>query len=122
MKLLGSFALVLAGVVALAAVSSEAGEKKKKSTAGVVVKVDAESLTIKVAEKKKKDQVVAPAREVSFKLTAATKVEKAGAKKDDPTTPATAADIAVGGAVAVTGAEGGAAERVLIMGKKKKAA
>jgi hypothetical protein len=55
-------------------------------------------------------------------LTAATKVEKAGAKKDDPTTPATAADIQVGGNVAVTGAEGGAAERVLILAKKKKAA
>lgn len=114
-----SMVCAAAAAVVLAAVSSEAGEKKKP-VAGAVVKVDAENLTVKVPEKKKKDQVVAPAREVSFKLNAGTKVEKAGAKKDDPTTPAAVADIQVGGYVMVTGAEGGAAERVLIVGKKKK--
>jgi len=117
---LSSVICCVAAMVLLASVSSEAGEaKKKKAVAGKVVKVDAENLTIKTADKKK-DNVVTAGKEISFKLNAQTKVEKAGAKKDDPATPAAVADIQVGLAVAVVGAEGGAAEKVIISAKKKK--
>lgn len=107
-----------AAIALLAVVSGEADAQKGKGVAGAVVKVDAENLTVKVPEKKKKDQVIAPAREVSYKLNAQTKVEKAG-KKDEAAVPAAVADITVGSYVAVVGAEGGAAEKVTIMKKKK---
>jgi hypothetical protein len=112
---------VAAAAVLLATISSEAdGQQKKKGVNGQVAKVDAESLTIKVKEKKKDGVVVTPAKDVSFKVNASTKVEKAGAKKDDPATPAAIADVQVGQNVIVVGTEGGVAEKITILQKKKK--
>ena len=103
-------------------------DKKKKATAitGVVTGVTADekdkgagTITVKTPEKKKKDVVVAEAKEHKFEVTKDTKIEKAAEKAKDPGTPATFADLAKDQSVTVT-AEGGKASLVVINAKKKK--
>ena len=103
------------------------GEKKKKKVtiSGVVVNVepakdskDSGTITVKTPEKKKKDVVVAEAKEHKIEVTKDTKIEKAGAKKKDPTTPAVFADLAKEQNVTVV-QEDGKTVSVLILYKKK---
>ena len=100
-------------------------DKKKKTITGAVISVepakdskDAGTITVKTPEKKKKDVVIAEAKEYKIEVTKDTKIGKAGPKKKDPTTPATFADIEKGQNVSVTEVDG-KTERVLILYKKK---
>lgn len=101
------------------------GEKKKVTITGAVVKVeaakdvkDAGTLTVKTPEKKKKDVVVAEAKEHKIEVTKEMKIEKAGEKKGDAPTAATFADLQKDQNVSVFQVDG-KTERILILFKKK---
>lgn len=116
MKVLLRMSLCAVAVaILLAAVSGEAAQNKKKNSKGVkgaVVKVDADSVTVKTRKK---------TEEVTYKLNASTKVEKAG-KKGAAAVPAQISDIRVGSQVTISGPRRGVAEKVVIGKKKKNAA
>ncbi len=101
-------------------------DKKKKGVTitGAVTAVEATkdskdsgTITVKTPEKKKKDVVVAEAKEHKIEVTKDTKIEKAAAKAKDPTTPATFADLSKDQNVTVTHTEG-KAEKIVIAFKK----
>lgn len=115
-----SFALV-----AILVAEGTSGDKKKATITGTVVGVemakdskDAGTIIVKTPEKKKKDVVVAEAKENKIEVTKDTKFEKAGPKAKDPTTPAVFADVAKDQTVTVTH-DAGKAEKVVILPSKK---
>ncbi|MSQ97268.1 MAG: hypothetical protein EXR98_22315 [Gemmataceae bacterium] len=102
-------------------------DKKKKATTitGALTAVEAAkdskdtgTITVKTPEKKKKDVVIAEAKEHKIEVTKDTKIEKAGEKKKDPPVAATFADLQKELNVAVSHIDG-KAERILILPKKK---
>lgn len=99
------------------------GDKKKTTITGAVTKVeiekDAGTITVKTPEKKKKDVVVAEAKEYKVTVGKDTVVEEKGKKKDDPATKKALSDIAKDQTVTVTFEEGKAAEKIVISPKKK---
>lgn len=105
------------------------GQDKKKKGAnitGVITAVDADkdskdtgTIKVKTPEKKKKDVVVAEAKEHSVKVTKETVIEKAAEKAKDPATKAEFADLKVDQNVTVTHVEG-TASKILILAPKKK--
>jgi hypothetical protein len=101
------------------------GDKKKVTIAGAVIAVEAAkdskdtgTITVKTPEKKKKDVVVAEAKEHKIEVTKDTKIEKAAEKKKDPPTAGTFADLQKDQAVTVTHTDG-KAEKIVIAFKKK---
>jgi hypothetical protein len=123
-------ALGLALCLTAAAPAAAKGKKASAGVRGVVESVDKDSLTIKVAQKKKKGEAAAPApEEKKFKLSADTKYEvikitKAAVKGEKPTTETkegTFDSIHKGDVVQVL-ANGDLATKVSVidMGKKKK--
>ena len=100
-------------------------DKKKVTITGAVITVEATkdskdtgTITVKTPEKKKKDVVVAEAKEHKIEVTKDTKIEKAGEKKKDPPTAAIFADLQKEQNVTVTHTDG-KAEKILILYKKK---
>ena len=89
-------------------------DKKKVTITGAVISVDAakdkekdkDMITVKTPEKKKKDVVIAEAKEHKIEVTKDTKIEKAGEKKKDPPTAATFADLQKEQNVTVTHTDG----------------
>lgn len=106
--------------------TSQDKKKKKTTITGAVVAVEADkdsketgTVTVKTPEKKKKDVVIAEAKEHKITVSKDTKIEKAPAKKGDAATPATFADIQKDLNVTVTH-DAGKAEKIVILPKKKK--
>ena len=103
------------------------GDKKKVTITGAVIAVetakdskdkDAGTITVKTPEMKKKNVVVAEAKEHKIEVTKDTKIEKAAEKKKDPPTAGTFADIQKDQTVTVTHTDG-KAEKIVIAFKKK---
>lgn len=117
--------MVLAIAVCLVSSATAADKKKKKGkpVRGSIVSVKQDegketgTITVKVAGKKKD---AAEAKEMTFTISAATKIENViGKPKDGKTSAGKFSDLAAGKRVVIT-AEGNIAETVKVLGGKKK--
>jgi hypothetical protein len=122
-----AFLLALALVVGFAAQgTAQQKGKKGKGNTGTITKVDLKdgvgTITVKVTGKKKKGEPAPEPKDVTFKVTKDTQIQKAGAKKGDAPTDAQASDLQEGTRVAVTLADGSedTAAKIVILAKKKK--
>ncbi|MBI2804410.1 MAG: hypothetical protein HYX68_05425 [Planctomycetes bacterium] len=119
-------------VVCLFLVAEGAGQDKKKKKKGLPVVVgkltnieagkDAGTgtITVTTAAKKKKDVVIAEAKEHKFEVTKETKIQKASGKKKEAPADAAFSDLEKGQTLAVTHDAGKATKVVILPGKKKK--